>query len=301
MESTAMIARTSSDRGTHVRIALGLITAVWLLSGCGVEPVEAGDPVLRTVPTTAGFPTPTPPPAAPAGFTVFDTTFYTNVDLVHEGAVRANLVYETRVAALGGQSTDTSTPKTRTELALPPQDAYEQLIRDHSGSPGPIILDFESLYLRGSPDTAQRHFDKLSTLLAWAHRAAPAKMIGFYGILGSTAPEFQPLARQLAAHEDAFFPSLYTRDDDRAAWRSKLAQRVADARAINPATPVYPFIWPEYYPGTPLAGRHVPADYWEFQLSASRTAVSGVVIWSTMRLNADRGWVEATRPFLTTS
>ncbi|MBV6699884.1 hypothetical protein KV557_22750 [Kitasatospora aureofaciens] len=106
---------------------------------------------------------------------------------------------------------------------------------------------------------AQRHFEKLSTLLEWTHEAAPGKAVGFYGVLGNTSPEYYPPARTLAQHEDAFFPTLYTFSPDRARWQQTLNKDIAEAQQIDPAKPVYPFLWPQYDENTPT---EVPPLNW---------------------------------------
>lgn len=241
-------------------------------------------------------------PPARTRFQVFDNTFYTNVDLTRYGAVRSNIVYEHSVAELTGQSQDfRGGTRPGVELALPPQAAYEQLVRRLSVHPGPVVLDFETLYLKGAADVVQRRFGKLRTLLAWAHRAVPGKAIGYYGLLGNTAPQYLHLARELAKDEDAFFPSLYVFTNDRTQWRALLARRVAEAKSIDPDKPIYAYLWPEFHDNSNLAGTYVSADYWSFQLAESRTQISGVVVWSKQKPNAEPGWVNATRTFLTDS
>src|ERR1700761_3313810 len=105
-------------------------------------------------------------------FTVYDDTYYTNIDLGEVGAVRSNLVYEAPVARLAGQNPADFRGRrpVGAELALPPRAAYEDLVRRTVRNPGPLVLDFETLYLRrATPAVAARRFHKLRTLLAWAH------------------------------------------------------------------------------------------------------------------------------------
>ncbi|MFI1198663.1 LPXTG cell wall anchor domain-containing protein [Streptomyces sp. NPDC020883] len=225
-------------------------------------------------------------------FVVYDNIAYRGVDLAHYGAIRSNVVYEGYVAALSGSKGSGK------ELALPPEAAYKNLIRKHASEPGPVVLDFESLYLTGAPDTAQRRLKKLETFAQWAHEAVPGKAIGFYGVLGNTASRYYPLARQLARHVDAFFPTLYTFDDNRAAWRTKLADDLAEARAVAPGKPVYPYLWPQYHDGTPRSGQFLSADHWSYELDTARRLVPGVVIWSGAGPVTDKGWITATERFM---
>ncbi|MEV8529073.1 hypothetical protein AB0451_33825 [Streptomyces sp. NPDC052000] len=280
----------SRNRARHRRglsTAAGTI-AVLLLTAC-----SANTPALST-PTVQQSPR-----SAPADFTVYDTTFYANLNLEQAGAVKADIIYGSAVASLAGQPSPGGThggPKA--ELALPPRQAYEQLVRQHLSTPGPLVLDYETLYLTGPPDEAQRHFQKLSTLLQWTHQAAPGKQIGFWGLLNNTQPAYYPLARSLAEHEDAFFPDLYTFSPDRNKWQARLDRDLAEAKQINPNVPVYPFLWPQYPEHTPNAGQYLSADLWSYELAACAKTVKGVAIWGgSTRGNRDQTWVDTLKQF----
>lgn len=80
--------------------------------------------------------------------------------------------------------------------------------------------------------------EMLAKLADWAHQAVPGKVIGFYGTntLSNVPPVNQANAKELANHVDAFFPSLYTFDDNRAG-SEKPAQ--AQARALDAKKPIY--------------------------------------------------------------
>jgi hypothetical protein len=133
-------------------------------------------------------------------FPVYDNTFYLNVNLEQVGAVKSNVIYEAPVAQLSGQNPNSFRgPRPRgAELALPAKADYEALVQRTAGHPGPVVLDFETLYLKGSRTVAQRHFEKLSTLLDWAHEAVPGRTVGYYGVLGNTLPRYFKLERSLA-------------------------------------------------------------------------------------------------------
>ncbi|MFI6844235.1 hyaluronidase [Kitasatospora sp. NBC_00085] len=264
-----------------------------MIAVLGLAACDANAPAAST-PTVKQSPGP-----APAGFTVYDTTFYANLDLEQAGAVKADIIYGSAVASLAGQPSPGGTyggPKA--ELALPPQEAYEKVVRQHLGTPGPLVLDYETLYLTGTPDEAQRHYQKLSTLLQWTHEAAPGKQIGVFGLLDTTQPAYYPLARSLAEQEDAFFPDLYTPSPDRNKWQARLDRIVAQAQQTNPNIPVYPFLWPHYPDHTPNASQYLPADLWSYELAACAKAVKGVVIWGgSTRGNSDRAWVDTLKQF----
>jgi len=235
-----------------------------------------------------------------SSFPVYDNTFYSNVDLERFGAVKSNVVYEAPVAQLSGQDPKNfrGARPSWAELALPSRAAYEALVQRTARHPGPVVLDFETLYLRGSSAAAHRHFRKLHTLLAWAHEAVPGRTVGYYGVLGNTAPRYFPLERRLAQRENALFPSLYTFGDDRAAWRARFRGIMAEAAAIAPGKPVYAYLWPQYHGGSRWAGRYLTPDHWRFELAEATRRCSGVVIWGPSNSDPDQRWVGATASFL---
>lgn len=241
-------------------------------------------------------------PARPA-FIVYDDTFYTNIDLHGVGAVRSNLVYEATVARLAGQNPAyfRGARPPGAELALPPRAGYEDLVRRTVRDPGPLVLDFETLYLRrATPAVAARRLQKLRTLLDWAHDAVPGRVVGYYGVLGNTAPAYLGLERSLAAGEDALFPSLYTFGDDLAAWRDELRRIMVEAAAVAPGKPVYAYLWPQYHGGTARAGRYLTPAHWDYELRTAARLCSGAVLWGPERTDPDRAWVGVTANFLRT-
>lgn len=205
-----------------------------------------------------------------------DDSSAANVDLGRVAAVRSNVVYEAAVARL---VTDPA-PTARSELALPPRAAYEDLVRRTAGDAGPIVLDFESLYLRGAPADAQRRFQKLRTLLTWAHEAAPGRAVGYYGVLGNTAPPYAPLERALAAQEDALFPGLYAGDTDFGAWQANFRRVMAEARAVAPGKPVYAYLWPSYHGGTKRPATYPAPAHLRRELDEAMRECAGVAVWS---------------------
>lgn len=241
--------------------------------------------------------------AARADFTVYDDTFYTNIDLRRVGAVRSNLVYEAPVAQLAGQDpADFRGPRPDgAELALPPRAGYEDLVRRAARNPGPLVLDFETLYLRrATPAVAVRRFEKLRTLLDWAHDAVPGHAVGYYGVLGNTAPAYLGLERRLAVREDALFPSLYTFGDDLPAWRGRFRRIMAEAALVAPGKPVYAYLWPQYHGGTARAGRYLTPAHWNYELQTAARLCDGVVVWGPADGDPDSAWVRATGDFLST-
>ena len=233
-------------------------------------------------------------------FPVYDNTFYSNVDLESVGAVKSNVIYEAPIAQLAGQNPNHFRgPRPRgAELALPAKSAYEAYVRRTASHPGPVVLDFETLYLKGTRSAAERHYQKLRKLLEWAHEAVPGRTVGYYGVLGNTLPRYFPLERRLAEREDALFPSLYTFSDNRPAWRARFRRIMAEAATVAPGKPVYAYLWPQYHDGTKLAGRYLTPDHWRYELETARQLCSGVVVWSPWTSDPDRRWVDQTAEFL---
>jgi hypothetical protein len=284
----AAVARSKSLVRCLSRITVALAGVVALGGTLGGACASAS---VATGPVMAGV---------AASFPVYDNAAYPNVDLERFGAVRSNIVYEASVAQLAAQQPRDfrGARPYWAELALPPQAAYEALVRRTVQYPGPVVLDFETLYLRGSAATAHRRFQKLQTLLAWTHEAAPGRTVGYYGVLGNTAPRYFGLERQLAAHEDALFPSLYTFSDHLGAWRWRFRQIMREAAIVAPGKPVYAYLRPQYHDGTRLAGRYLTPDHWSYELQVAKQLCSGVVIWGPHSSDPDQRWVESTGLFL---
>ena len=234
-----------------------------------------------------------------ASFPVYDNSAY-RVDLERFGAVKSNIVYEAPVAQLAAQRPGDfrGARPSWAELALPPRAAYEALVRRTVRHPGPVVLDFETLYIRGSSAAAHRHYRKLQTLLAWTHAAVPGRTVGYYGVLGNTAPRYFGLERQLARHENALFPSLYTFSNNLSAWHARFRQIMGEARSVARGKPVYAYIRPQYHDGTKLAGRYLTPAHWRYELQVAKQLCSGVVIWGPHQSVPDLRWVQATASFL---
>lgn len=210
-----------------------------------------------------------------AAVTAYDGAFSAaDVSLGRVGVVRSNVVYEAAVARLGGLA------PTESELALPPRAAYEDLVRRTAGDAGPVVLDFESLYLEGAPADAQRRFQKLQTLLTWTHEAAPGRVVGYYGVLGNTAPPYATLERALAAQEDALFPSLYIGGTDFEAWQANFHRVMAEAKAVAPGKPVYAYLWPSYHGGTKRSATYPAPAHLRRELDEATRQCAGVAAWS---------------------
>jgi hypothetical protein len=151
-------------------------------------------------------------------------------------------------------------------------------------------------------EAARRNLETLATLADLAYGSAPGKIIGFYGTntLSKVPPADLPYARELAGHVAAFFPPMYTFDDERAAWEKRAQASAAEAHELDPRKPVYFYLWPQYHDGTPNQFQYVEKSYWKFQLETARRYADGVVLWSPSRFDWDNstGWWTATREFM---
>jgi hypothetical protein len=194
-------------------------------------------------------------PGAQSGrqaFPIYDNMFYKGKpDTKADGLVASNMLYGDKIW-----------PNRHNAVALPNREEYKALVRAQIADPGPLVIDVEALPLRGSPQAARHNMEILATLAAWAHEAAPGKVVGYYGTntLSNVPFSNQALAKELASHVDAFFPSLYTFEDNRANWEKRAAAAQAEARALDTKKPIYLFLWPQYHEGAVRALRNVDGD-----------------------------------------
>jgi hypothetical protein len=185
------------------------------------------------------------------------------------------------------------------------EDVFKKLVIERAKKPGPIVIDIEDLKLDGDKAEVERHFKLFMTLIQWAHEAAPGRVFGYYGETAGlfprkVAPPFKADARRLATAVDAFFPSMYVSNDDRAKWTSNAERLVKEAHELAPGKPVYFYLMPDYHGGSPKAGQTIDGDYWSFQLNESRRAgADGVVLWEGSQRPWTPGeWWPATLKFI---
>jgi hypothetical protein len=225
-------------------------------------------------------------------FPVYDNMFYKGKpEMAQYGLIRSNILYENKIW-----------PNPRDIGELPKRDVFQDLVREAAANPGPLVLDVEEVSLRTRSEEARRNAMTLGKLADWARETAPGKIIGFYGTNTLTdVPQGNFAAAQgLARHVDAFFPPLYTFDDDRSRWEKRAKASLAQCRDLDPKKPVYFYLWPQYRQGTAKALRYVDADYWKFQLETARRYGDAIILWSRSRDEWDprSGWWDATQQFL---
>jgi hypothetical protein len=227
-------------------------------------------------------------------FPIYDNMYYKGKpNTSMNGLVVSNILYENKIW-----------PNKQDVGILPDRRAYQSLVRKFISNPGPLVIDIESLPLKGSPEVARHNMQTLATLADWAREAAPGKKIGLYGTntLSKVLPASLPLAHELARHVDAFFPPMYTFDDDRSLYEKRAQETATEAHGLAPGKLVYFYLWPQYHDGTPKAFQYVDASYWKFQLETARHYSDGIVLWSPSRYDWSdaTGWWAATVQFIRT-
>ena len=107
-------------------------------------------------------------------------------------------------------------------------------------------------------------------------------------------------AQELARHVDAFFPSMYTFDDNHGAWARRAATEAAEDRALVAGKPVFFYLWPQYHDSTPKQLQYIDAAFWQFQFSTAYRDADGLVLWGPSRFPWDEssGWWAATLEFI---
>ena len=235
-------------------------------------------------------------------FTVFDNLhFVERPDTAQFGIANCNIVYGYgRYAPKDLQDRKSQKIPAANEL----KDPFQKAVREAAQKPGPVVLDIEQFYFKGKPEVVKSRFDLFVNLTRWAQEAAPGRAIGWYGhglFPNPPGAQYGQEASQLATTVNAFFPSMYTFNDDRAAWEKKARSLVAEAHKIAPGKPVYFYIWPQYHNGTPKGLQFLSGDYWLWQLETARkVGADGVVMWSSGKpaWNPNTEWWKATLKFL---
>lgn len=228
------------------------------------------------------------PCAHAADFKLYNNTKYTDGDDRSLDIARSNLLGEPQLPELA-------------KGVMPDEKRFKDAVRASLNNPGPLVLDFEHINLARDPQLSATNLDKLQTLARWARQAAPGRQLGYYGFPGSIDKNDPVRGKELAKSVDAFFPSLYTVDDDRDRWRRRMDNMIAASRKLDPSKPVLPFVWPQYHDKTPRDGEFVASDYWKFQLDQLHRAADGAVIWSKRVSGGERDWVPVTRSFIQSS
>lgn len=143
--------------------------------------------------------------------------------------------------------------------------------------------------------------------------AHPQKRVGFYGYpegkwelwdKGINDPQSIALRdrmkqyRILADAADFTAPSLYARHPDPQQWLRVAVNAIAMAKDFGEIC--YPFLWPEFYDGSPYAGQPVPVDFWRLQIEVCERYADGAIIWGGYLKQWDESapWWVATKAYL---
>jgi hypothetical protein len=167
-----------------------------------------------------------------------------------------------------------------------------------------FYFDIEEWPVLGvSPAVREETIQKLLRVADLARHQLPGAKFGFYGLAPAIASwplienraaehadwiETNRALEPLAARADFIFPSLYTMDNDRAAWLSVAAATMQAARRYG--KPVFPFLWYEYHDSNlQLRDREVDNTAWNEELRFCHAHADGLVLWG----GYGRGWSES--------
>jgi hypothetical protein len=234
------------------------------------------------------MPSPSATPTPPRSFPVYDNMFYIGKpDTKQYGLIPSNIIDEGHIW-----------PHSQNYGVLPSRSMIDAIVAANMANSGPIVLDIEKLPLKGSSGTIRQHLHVLATLADWTRADAPGETVGYYGYNTLTGvPAANRLyAEELARHVDAFFPSMYTFDDDHAAWGTRAATEAAEDQALAAGKPVLFYLWPQYHDGAKKQFQYIDAAYWKFQLDAAYRDADGIVLWGPRHFNWDEssGWCAIT-------
>ncbi len=202
---------------------------------------------------------------------------------------------------------------------LPPrQRVFDFVNNKYANYGGFLVPDIEHWSFRGSDAQIAASVTKYLTLLGWIKSAAPNAMVGYYARpplrdyhrakLDPSAVRYQEWQKHndrlapLANAQDAFFPSLYTFDDNQTLWVKAAIGNVSEAKRLGNGKPVCVYINPYYHQAAygSLANQPIPKDYFLLQLQTLKKYADCAVIWSGKRIpwNEQASWWLATKEFL---
>src|SRR5699024_4239217 len=126
-----------------------------------------------------------------------------------------------------------------------------------------VVVNIEHWPLKGVLSKVEENIDRFLQVADWVKEADSDMSVGYYGILpvrslgkstsNRSSARYQEWKQTnqdlkvLAEKVDAFYPSLYTFNDDRELWVKEAKAQIRMARELNPDIPVYVFLWPQYH------------------------------------------------------
>lgn len=237
-------------------------------------------------------------------FSAYDNTTYTDVRIGQlAGFPTCGIIY------------DRQAPGWEAKLLAnepPPQDEFAYWLRYKADrTPGPIVLDFELIYLKGATtDVINQRYETWVTIIAWTKAILDAEYGGRrFGIFGfpnyGWDTQYLSLAKDLAARTDIHFPQMYPGNNESAAsFSSRLNSAVYRSNQLEANLPIYAYIWPQWRPtpGDPSTWVFIPGSRWSEYLTAIKAQADGFAIWNSTASNTvgttNRGWVNATVAFI---
>lgn len=255
----------------------------------------------------------TPKVELDGNFKVFDGTYFRPVPwaLNNYGLKDIEMLYP---PTMWGESTAELEGTTH----MPDKERVTRAVQDAS-SKGitNLCINIEHWPLEGSDSEIESSIDRFIKLINWIKEVDPDMQVGFYGVPpirkfgmstkdkdSATYQEWVDMnlkLQRLANNVDAFYPSLYTYNDDREKWVTEAIAQTDVLEQLAPGKPVYFFMWPEYHPYLDeFAGKLLETNYWKVQQKTARKFANGYVVWTPSRMewNNDYSWWVATRRFM---
>lgn len=240
------------------------------------------------------------PERASSCFPAFDNTFYGNVDIGQlAGFPTCSVVYSRWPNPAGGYYYDWTSYLLANNP--PPQADFKKWIKWHADrAPGPVVNDFEVLYLT-SPDPTinAKRYQTWKTLMTWTKEVLdlyhPGRHFGIYAFSnkGYNSQTFS-LAQEIEAMTTVHFPMMYEWSPN-PNWTTDLQAAVSTSHQLVPGRSVYVYTWPQYN----YNDSFVPAATWRSHLDDVHQYADGLVIWSpTVTATDTTGWVNATIDFI---
>lgn len=203
-------------------------------------------------------------------------------------------------------------------MAPPSSDVIAKAIHKIKTQNLLTVVDVEHWPLKfAAKEKIQRSVQNYLEMAKQINEGVGSIKFGFYGVIPVTdfSRAIQPNTRPylswiadnenvvpIAAHLDAFFPSLYTITPNQTDWVTRAQTHRQLLEKLDNSKPVYPFIWPEYHDqgGKYPPGSYIPEEYWEIQLKWLKENADGFVIWGghNQTFSPDMRWWQTTKTFI---
>jgi len=189
-----------------------------------------------------------------------------------------------------------------------------------------VIIDVEHWVLNArleDQELVTDNLEKYVTIMNWAKECRPELKFGLYATVpiidhhyvfeDESSAKFQYWKSQNLALKnlvdavDALFPSLYAVYEETEKWDHLARKYISMARSLAGDKPVYPYIWPQYHPGSKKKGQFVSGEFWLHQLEEVYELADGAVVWGGWNFGSKSGpmdwdeneaWWEQTKDFV---